>query len=166
MNRISTHFTVRLNKYSLSAAMALLFTSLTANATLGLDSASVVQDQKALGASITMSSNDGYTDYALSFPHGGVAHEFVNSAGQVFEVTWSKYGSRPDMQQLLGNYASRFSGTANGGTPTSRRADRLDPDFELHSKVRMRYFSGTAHLPTSLPTGMAGPLSVPLEKSK
>jgi hypothetical protein len=146
--------------------IALMFTSLSANAALGSNVASVLKDQTALGATVKMTTHDGYTDYALTLPNGGFVHEFVSPSGLVFEITWSKRGSRPDMNQLLGDYVSHFSGKTNGGTPTSRHADRVDSDFELHSKVVNRYFSGTAHIPTLIPATLSGPVPLPVEAAK
>ncbi len=148
------------------ACAALMFTSLSAHATLGGNAASVVKDQSALGATVTTTARNGYTDYALSLPRSGVVHEFVNQAGRVFEITWSKRGSRPNMNQLLGDYATRFSGKKNGGAPTSRHADRVESDFELHSKVVNRYFSGTAHIPGLIPVTLSGPVALPVEAAK
>jgi len=151
---------------SFCTCLALMFTSLSAHATLGSDAASVLKDQAALGATVKTSVHDGYTDYALSLPRSGVVHEFVNPAGQVFEITWSKRGSRPDMSQLLGAYVTRFSGKRNGGSPTSRHADRVGSDFELHSKAVNRYFSGTAHIPALVPANISAPIPVPVEAAK
>ena len=146
-------------------ALAML-TTLSAHATLGGDSASVANDQAVLGATLQSTKMDGYTDYALSLPRGGTVHEFVNASNQVFEITWNKYGSRPNMNQIMGDYVKRFSGTSNGGLPTSRHADRVEADFELHSKAVNRYFSGTAHIPAYIPANRTGPVRLPVEVSK
>ncbi len=127
--------------------MALLCASLAAHATLGGDIASINQDNAALHGTVTMTNHDGYADYVLQLPNHGVVHEFADASGHVFQVSWGQYGSRPNMTVLLGDYVARFSGKYNGGSPLSRRADRVDRDFELHSKVVNRYFSGSARLP-------------------
>jgi len=136
------------------------------HAALGGDQDSVLNDQKALNASLTVSDRDGYKDYGLALPTGGTVHEFVAPSGRVFEITWSKKGSRPDMNQLLGEYKNGFTGQFNGGTPTSRHADRTDADFVMHSKVLNRYFSGTAHVPSLLPNSLHGPVHQPVEHAQ
>jgi len=165
MIQSSTRHTATSTLLVLCTALTLL-TTLPAHATLGGDSASVSNDQAVLGATMRITTMDGYTDYALNLPRGGTVHEFVNSANQVFEITWSKYGSRPNMVQIMGDYVNRFSGTTNGSGPTSRHADRVEADFELHSKAVNRYFSGTAHLPGSLPANRREPVPLPLEIAK
>lgn len=146
-----------------AAALALLAVSLGAHATLGGNGASVNADQAALHATLKATVGNSYTDYALTLPDGIVVHEFVNPAGRVFEVTWSGMGHRPDMSQILGSYASRFARSTGKGRPVDRHSHRVESDLQIHSVVRNRYFSGTAHLPGALPESMSTPLSVPVE---
>jgi hypothetical protein len=151
------------------AAMALA--SLPAFATLGGNSASVSADQTALQATMIKSEKTGYTDYALTLANGIIVHEFVNSANQVFEVTWNGKGMRPDMKQILGSYFSRFgtnenapqSAQKNEQRPTTRHVEHIGTNFVMHSAVHNRLFSGTAHVPSMLPPSLSGPLSVPAE---
>jgi len=145
------------------AGLAIMAMPLSASATLGGDGASVLADQSALHATMTIKAEAGYTDYALTQPNGVVVHEFVNPSSHVFEVTWSGMGRRPDMEQILGTYATRFHGTAKVSRPVSRRADRVEDDLVVHSAVRNRYFSGTAHVPALLPEHMSAPIRVPAE---
>lgn len=144
-----------------TAAMALI--SLPAFATLGDDSASVTADQTALQATMTTSTKPDYTDYALTLANGIIVHEFVNSANQVFEVTWNGKGMRPDMKQILGSYFSHFGAPEKERRPTRRHADRIGANYEMHSAVHNRIFSGTAHIPSMIPKSLPGPLSVPDE---
>ncbi|HXA48311.1 MAG TPA: DUF2844 domain-containing protein [Burkholderiaceae bacterium] len=153
------------------AFAAVAFVSLPAFATLGGNSVSVTADQTALQASMSKSEKTGYTDYALTLANGIIVHEFVNSANQVFEVTWNGKGMRPDMKQILGSYFSRFGTNANATQsaqkneqrPTTRHVERVGANFEMHSAVHNRLFSGTAHIPSMIPTSLSGPLSVPAE---
>jgi len=153
-----------LRSYTLS--LFLIITSFSAHAALGGNSDSVRRDQIVLRANLTVTEMNGYKDFGLALPTGGSVHEFVSPSGRVFEITWSKKGSRPDMNQLLGEYIERFSGQVNGGGPTSRHADRIDADFVLHSKVLNRYFSGTAHIPSLIPNSLHGPVHHPVEHAQ
>lgn len=162
----SKYCTTNCNVFAFSVCLAMLVIPSAARATLGSDSASVFNDQHALGASIKTTAHDGYTDMVLNLPRGGIVHEFINPRGQVFEVTWNTKGSRPDMNRLLGNYFNRFSGKNSGDSPTSRHAAKFDNDFELHSKAMNNYFSGTAHLPAYLPRNLDGPIPLPVDSLK
>ena len=150
------------------AIAAAAFVTLSASATLGGNEASVIVDQAALKATLVKTMNAGYTDYALTLPNAIVVHEFVNAAGQVFEVTWNGKGMRPDMQQILGVHFDQFNAPAkekavNEKHVTARRSDKVANDFEAHSAVHNRIFTGIAYLPSQLPSSLNGPLSVPVE---
>lgn len=147
------------------AVAAAALVSLPAFATLGGNVDSVTADKVALQASMTTSSQSDYTDYALTLSNGIIVHEFVNSANQVFEVTWNGKGMRPDMKQILGRYITRFGPQEKELRPTARHADRVQSDVEIHSAVQNRLFSGTAHIPAMIPSSMSGPLSVPVENA-
>jgi len=160
---IVLQYKVRSRLLTAGACLAIMATSFSAQATLGGDGASVIADQSALHATMKITTEANYTDYALTQPDGVVVHEFVNPSSHVFEVTWAGKAHRPDMSQILGSYVSRFQGQGKVSRPTSRRADRVDPDLEIHSAVRNRYFSGTAHIPGLLPENMSAPIRVPAE---
>jgi len=142
------------------------FVSAPASATLGGNAASVTADQVALQATLVKNLASGYTDYALALTNGIVVHEFVNSADKVFEVTWNGKGMRPDMKQLLGTYFSQIATQPKKGRPTLRQADSVNANFEMHSSVRNRIFSGTAHIPSNVPASLTGVLSVPNDNIK
>ena len=148
-------------KFAVGMVIAAL--SLSAHATLGGDAHSVIVDQAALHAAISADVVGDYTDYRLALTDGGVVHEFVNASGRVFEVTWSEMGRRPDMGQLLGSYMTHFARTSGKPRPVDRHADRVEAGLEIHSAVRNRYFTGSAHLPTALPESLHHPISVPAE---
>lgn len=144
----------------------LLLVAPVAHATLGESSESVLKNQKALTAELKKTAHDGYDDYSLSLPDGGTVHQFVNRSNQVFEITWVKRGSRPDMNLLLGTYFSRLTGQINSGKPTARHADRTESDFVLHSRLINRFFSGTAYIPDQIPANLEGPIHLPVEQAR
>jgi len=68
---------------------------------------------------------------------------------------------RPDMKQILGNYFQHFGVQEKERRPLSRHADRIGTNFAFHSEVHNRWFSGTAHVPSMMPSTLSGPLAVP-----
>ena len=146
------------------AFLVIGLTSLPAFATLGGNSATVLADQAAFGASLAKNTTAGYTDYTLTLPSGIIVHEFVNATDQVFEVTWNGKGTRPDMKQLLGPYFNQTITAPKKGHPTLRRADIAGSNVEIHSAVVNRVFSGTAHIPSKIPSTLNGPVNVPNDR--
>jgi hypothetical protein len=149
-----------------AVVLPVLFASQSAFAALGGDVASITADQKAMDATLTSNTESAYVDYVLMLKNGIVVHEFV-SAGQVFQVTWSGKGAKPDMNQLLGKYASSYPGNdGSAHSPTERNSRVERSDFVMHSSVQNRFFSGSAHVPDLLPVGMQAPLNVPHETKR
>ncbi len=147
--------------------VAMSISSVSAYATLGGDSSSVNADQSALGAAITTQADKNYADNILMLPDGSVVHELVNGSGKVFEITWNSRAHRPDMEQLLGSYVSRFNGTGkHHHNPTAHQAKRADADLVIVSNRVHRQFSGVAYLPALLPDNTTGPVSVASEVKK
>ncbi|PRC92581.1 hypothetical protein S2091_2636 [Solimicrobium silvestre] len=141
------------------AGLMIAAVSLSAHATLGENASTVSTDQAALHATLTTQVSANYTDYMLTLPDGIVVHEFVNSASKVFEITWSGKRHRPDMQQLLGQYFTRFTDTSHKTRPTTRQAHQVTTELVIHSSAIHGYFSGTAHVPALLPETMTGPVN-------
>jgi hypothetical protein len=162
-NRTASKIGARSTLISRGLILASIALSFSAHATLGGDGASVTADQTALHATVKITPEANYTDYALTQPDGVVVHEFVNTASHVFEVTWRGLGHRPDMEQILGQYAERFHGQSKVSRPMNRHADRVESDLEIHSAVRNRYFTGTAHIPGLLPESLSTAVRVPVE---
>jgi hypothetical protein len=131
-----------------------------AHANLGGDADSILSDQTAWHAALVTATASGYGDYKLMLPDGIVVHEYLNAAGTVFEVSWAGRGHKPDMNRLLGAYASRADAAGRGVGPMQHRLDAVAHDMEVHAAVRNRFFSGTVHLPKALPASLAGPVPV------
>jgi hypothetical protein len=149
------------------ALVAMTMACMSAHATLGGDSNSVNADRSALGATVATHAVKNYVDNILTLPDGSVVHELVNASGKVFEVTWNSRGHRPDMDQLLGSYVSRFEGTGkHHHNPTAHHAKRVDADLVIVSNRVHRQFSGVAYLPALLPDNTTGPVSVSSEVTK
>jgi Protein of unknown function (DUF2844) len=151
---------------SLLFALALLVNIPPAFATLGEGVASVAADQQALHADLSIDKTDAYTDYVLQLPQDLTVHEFVNTAGVVFEVTWSGKGRRPDMHQLLGSYFEYLNAPVDHARSRSRKVEVTAAQIVIHSEAYARFFKGAAYLPTRLPASFSGPISVPLQSEQ
>ena len=158
--RDSTNHRSRL-PVSLLLAVALLLNVAPAFATLGEGVASIDADQQALHAELRVDRTGAYFDYVLQLPHGLTVNEFVNSAGVVFEVTWSGKGRRPDMRQLLGAYFEYLNTPVDHARSRSRRVEVSGPQVVIHSQGYARFFKGSAYVPGLLPASLSGPIPVP-----
>jgi hypothetical protein len=140
--------------------VALAAGSLPAHATLGGDLSSVAADQSVMHAQASEVASAAYTDHVLRLPDGIIVHEFVNASGQVFQVTWSGRGHRPNMNQLLGAHVVRMQAPDHRSGPMSRHAEVERADVVIHSAVRARFFTGSAHIPALIPSTLSGPVAV------
>jgi Protein of unknown function (DUF2844) len=137
--------------HSFGAAIVMVVYSLTANATLEGDVSSVFEDRDKLLARLDIKPGKNYSDYELRLPDGIVIHEFLNSAGRVFEVTWSGKGHRPNMEQLLGEHVRHYGHSNQSGRAMNRRFEHSGSNLIIRSRLHNRYFSGYAIIPQLAP---------------
>src|SRR5215472_12105705 len=81
----------------------ILLAPLSAFASLGGDSNSVVTDQLHFQASLQTTHATSFTVHEIHTQNRTVIREYVSSTGTVFAVTW-RGPWIPDMQQLLGSH--------------------------------------------------------------
>jgi hypothetical protein len=85
-------------------------------------------------------------------------NEYVTRSGQVFAITWQG-PTPPNLQQLLGQYFSRFqsaAATAHQNSPGIHRQLVLsEPDLVIQASGRLRAFHGIAYLPALVPAGVS-----------
>jgi hypothetical protein len=88
--------------------------------------------------------------------NGIVVHQYVDSNGTVFAVTW-RGPAMPDVQSLLGTYFQRFASgaSASAGEAGLHAARVADGDLIVENQVRLREFSGRAWLVSALPAGVS-----------
>ena len=125
----------------------------SSNATLGGDINSILDDQKTFDATLHSTKIGTNTEYLLTLPDGGIVYETVGDSGVVFEVRWKGQGHRPNMEQLLGTFADRYSDPNKKASPMDRDLSRKEGDFVIQSSVRNRYFKGRAYIPSLVPAG-------------
>jgi hypothetical protein len=139
-----------------TAGLALTLAAPAAKAELGGSYESVLEDQKAMQATLTTEEHPAYTTYILDMADGTEVREHYSPHAGVFAIDWSGNGRRPNMRQVLGPYFDRFT-RPPGAAPTGRNnpLHRADPDFVLDSYVAMRHFTGRAYLPQAVPQEVA-----------
>lgn len=119
-------------------------------AELGGNAATVEADMAHLKAVRRIVVAEKYFVHEIRLPSGTTVREYVSPQGQVFAVAWQG-PLMPDLRQLLG---SRFDSYVSAAKSSRVRRSAVlveQPDLVVHSKGRMRAFSGAAYLPQSLP---------------
>ncbi|WP_277183406.1 DUF2844 domain-containing protein [Caballeronia sp. BR00000012568055] len=88
--------------------------------------------------------------------NGIVVHQYVDSSGTVYAVTW-RGPAMPDVQSLLGTYFQRFAtgASASAGAVGLHAARVADGDLVVENQMRLREFSGRAWLVSALPAGVS-----------
>ena len=124
-------------------------------ATLGGDINSILDDQTTFNATLQTTKIGAYTEYVLTLPDGGIVYETIGDSGLVFQVRWKGKGHRPNMEQLLGTFADRYSNQSKKSKPQERRFSKTEGDLVVQSSVRNRHFKGRAYIPSLVPTGFS-----------
>jgi Protein of unknown function (DUF2844) len=138
-----------------SLALIALGTPLLAFAALGGPVDSIQSDQVRMKAARRDAVPTGkYTVHELRTPAGTVIREYADLKGQVFAVAWDG-PSKPDMNQLLGEYFSQYNEGMPAGHASRRHLSIRNPGLVIQSSGHMRAFSGKAYLPQNLPEGVS-----------
>ena len=147
---------IRNSRHFVAACLALAanFTILSsANAALGGHEASVKADAEAVQGSIKMQDRGTYRMHEIVMPSGTKVHEFVNSSGQVFAVTW-RGPTMPNLRQTLGRYFDDYLAAEQSAHAVRRHLGIHRDDLVVESAGHMRAFSGRAYLPPAVPAGV------------
>lgn len=137
---------------ALSCALALL--PGIASAALGETATSVRSDTARLKASLRVTSAAAYTLHELTLPTGTIVHEYLNSGGTVFAVSW-RGPFKPDLPALLGRYFDTYaSAPRSAGSSRSRLA--IDQgNLVVRAGGHQRAFVGLAYVPQLMPQGLS-----------
>lgn len=138
---------------ALSAGAANFTLLNTAHAALGEYEASVQADAQAVQGTIKMQDRGSYRMHEILMPSGTQIHEFVNSAGQVFAVTWQG-PTMPNLRQTLGKYFDAYVAAERSPHAVRRHIGIHRDDLVVESAGHMRAFSGRAYLPQAVPEGV------------
>jgi hypothetical protein len=93
-----------------------------------------------------------YTDIRTALASGTIVHEYTDTAGTVFAVSWSG-PFLPNMKQLLGAHFDILA--RRDGAAHRRHGQRMvdQPDVKVEAGGHMGAFEGRAWLPARLPAG-------------
>lgn len=134
-----------------------LLLPLCAQASLGGTVSSVSTDQTRFKAvKATTTTQTSYTDHTITQSSGTVIHEYTNSAGTVFAVTWSG-PIKPDLQQLLGSYFSSFVAARSDRSSNQVSLSQLhssQSSLVIHSSGHVGAFTGLVYVPSLVPSGV------------
>ncbi len=122
-----------------------------AQAELGGNLASIMQEQKTFGSTLTTSPQSNYTIYIQNISPDLVIKEYVSNSGNIFGVAW-KGSTLPNFQVLLGSYYSNYL-SAQQQNP--RSVFSQDNNLVIESGGVMGGYIGRAYLPKQVPTGLA-----------
>jgi len=122
-----------------------------AQAELGGNLASIMQEQKIFGSTLTISPQSNYTIYIQNISPDLVIKEYVSNSGNIFGVAW-KGSTLPNFQVLLGSYYSNYL-SAQQQNP--RSVFSQDNNLVIESGGVMGGYIGRAYLPKQVPTGLA-----------
>ena len=123
--------------------------SYSAFAALGGDVTSIQADQAHMRAQRRVIQNAAYTVHEIQSESTTVVREFVSPDGKVFGISWQG-PSRPDLQEMLGNYYSEFAAarpTRRMHGPVTIRTQNL----VIQSGGHMRALTGRAYVPAMVP---------------
>jgi hypothetical protein len=134
-----------------AAALALIV--LPCRAELGGKVSTVAGDQARMMASRRVEAGSAFTRHVMTTPAGGEVVEYVSPSGVVFAVSWQG-PVKPDLEQLLGDSFKPFHEAALAQTSARRPLSLRQSNLVVHSRGRMRDFSGMAYLPDQLPAGV------------
>ena len=122
-----------------------------AKAELGSNLASITQEQKTFGSTLTTSPQSTYTIYIQNISPDLVIKEYVSNSGNIFGVSW-KGSTLPDFQVLLGNYYSNYLSALQ---QNPRSVFLQNDNLVLESGGMMGGYIGRAYLPKQVPVGIA-----------
>ena len=138
-----------LSRRSLLFCLVLSALSCSAFAALGGDVSSIQADQAHMRAQRRVVQNAAYTVHEIQTESATVVREFVSPDGKVFGISWQG-PTRPDLQQMLGNYYSEFAAsrpTRRMHGPVTIRTQNLI----IQSGGHMRALTGRAFVPAMVP---------------
>lgn len=134
---------------------AVMCLPVVAQATLGGAVSSVSSSRTSMKAVMaTASVAASYTDNVITQSSGVVVHEYTNSDGTVFAVTW--HGPvQPDLQTLLGSYFADYVDARKSRTGAQRNLSQLHSSTSslvIHAGGHRGAFAGRAYLPSLVPS--------------
>lgn len=120
----------------------------------GLGDAPAQLDSYLSQRNLTQTLSNGTATYRETvLSTGTIVHEYLDSTGNVYAVTW-KGPFQPDLKALLGSYFQVLNTASASGRKGMSGLHIVQSDFVLTSSGQMGALDGKAWLPPKLPVGM------------
>jgi hypothetical protein len=134
----------------------MLAASFPAWAALGQYEGSVSSDQTRLRSEDNVQTFAAYKVHQLTTTNGVTVREFVSPKGMVFGVAWQA-SFMPDMNQLLGNYATNLQTAPQAQTRIIHHRGLIvkTNDFVYSNFGVMRLWKGYAYVPSLVPNNVS-----------
>jgi len=125
-------------------------------AVLGQYESSVSVDQRYLVSNDNVQAFQGYRVHQLTTAKGTVVREFITPQGLVFGIAWQA-PFMPNMQQLLGSYATSFETATRAQTQVRHMRGLIvrTSDFVFANSGHMRFWRGSAYVPSLVPNNVS-----------
>ena len=113
-------------------------------------------DQQHMRTEDRVQDFQAYKVHQLTATNGTIVREYVSPKGMVFGVAWQGR-FMPDMNQLLGDYVSNLQAASKAQTQIHQRRSLIvkTSNFVFVSNGHMRFFSGSAYVPSLIPNNVA-----------
>jgi hypothetical protein len=143
-------------KNILGILLILTLGTVPAWAVLGQYESSVSVDQQYLRGADTVQAFQGYKLHQLTTANGTIIREYVSPKGLVFGVAWQG-PFMPNMQQLLGSYATKLQSASRNQTQVRHLRGLIvkTDDFVFVSGGHMRFWKGSAYVPSLVPSNVS-----------
>jgi hypothetical protein len=129
----------------------------SAHAGLGEHSATVVRDQKVIGANADHVTRAALYDlHELTAPSGAVLREYVSRDGAVFAVSYRGL-SMPNLQAILGTGHAHYVRAARAGQRNHHVVNVASADINIRVRKLQRGVEVAANLPAQIPNGVTIP---------
>ena len=126
-----------------------------ARAGLGEGVESLARDRAAVrGVDERLTPMAAYDLHEMPTADGGAVREYVSRSGVVFGVAWNGR-TKPDLSALLGAHYADYLKAAARPHVNHKVLSIEEAGFVMVLVKMPRGFSGTAHVPTLLPDGVA-----------
>ncbi len=139
---------------ALAVTCALALLPGIASAALGETETSVRSDTARLKASLRITSAATYTMHELTLPTGTIVHEYLNTGGMVFAVSW-RGPLKPDLPALLGRYFDTYASAPRSAGSSRSRLAIDQSDLVVRAGGHQHAFVGLAYVPELMPQGLS-----------
>jgi hypothetical protein len=136
--------------------LALTLGTVPAWAVLGQYESSVSVDQQYLVSKDSVQAFPSYKVHQLTTAKGTVVREYISPQGLVFGVAWQA-PFMPNMQQLLGSYATNLQTATRAQTQVRHLRGLIvrTNDFVFSNSGHLRFWRGSAYVPSLVPNNVS-----------